>query len=69
MPIISGGIVMPGDGIRTPFQVAGAPAANFGAGDVAIGSSYVNITNGVRYTCTATNGTTTATWVIVGTQT
>ena len=68
MGIISGGNIMPSDGSSTPFRAAGAPAANFGAGDVAIGGEYINLTNGVRYTCTATNGTTTATWVIVGAQ-
>jgi hypothetical protein len=69
MGIISGGQVMPSDGMTVPFEVAGAPAANFGAGIVRIGAQYINITNGVRYTCTATNGTTTATWAVVGAQT
>jgi len=69
MAIISGGQIIPSDGSISPFEAAGAPAANFGAGIVRIGAQYVNITNGVRYTCTATNGSTTATWVIVGVQT
>lgn len=51
------------------FRKAGALAANDFAGQAEVGSLAVNTTNGVVYSCTATNGTTTATWVVVGTQT
>jgi len=68
MPILSGGQVMPGDGIRQPFLKAGALAANDFAGNCVVGSLAINTTGGVLYICTATNGTTTATWVTVGSQ-
>lgn len=69
MPILTGGNVIEGDGFpQGALEGAGAPAANFGAGRVRVGSIYVNTTGGVLYICTATNGTTTATWTVVGTQ-
>lgn len=69
MPILSGGNVITQDGfLRGALEGAGAPAANFGAGTVRIGSVYVNTTAGVMYICTATNGTSTATWTVVGAQ-
>lgn len=69
MPILAGGNVITQDGFpRGVLDGAGAPAANFGAGTVRIGSMYINTTNGVLYICTATNGTTTATWTVVGAQ-
>jgi len=52
-----------------PLQKAGALAANDFAGKVQVGSTAVNTTNGTLYVCTATNGTTTATWAVVGAQT
>lgn len=67
MPIISGGTVIEGDGFPDlELTGAGAPAANFAAGRVRIGSRYVNTTTGVTYVCTATNGTSTATWTVLG---
>lgn len=67
MPIISGGTVMQGDGFPLrPLSGAGAPAANFQAGLVRVGSQYINTTTGVVYVCTATNGTSTATWTVLG---
>lgn len=51
------------------FTGAGAPATNALAGTCAVGDRYTNLTAGVLYICTATNGTTTATWVSVGSQT
>lgn len=54
--------------VRT-LTKAGALAANDFAGICAIGSLAVDTTNGKLYICTATNGTTTSTWVVVGTQT
>lgn len=69
MPILSGGTVITGDGfLRGAYEGAGAPAANAFAGTARVGSVYINTTAGVMYICTATNGTTTATWVVVGTQ-
>jgi hypothetical protein len=68
MAILSGGNVLPGDGLRQPFTNAGAPASNALAGTAQIGSLLVDTTNGVVYVCTATNGSTTATWTKVGTQ-
>lgn len=69
MPIISGGNVMPGNGLDRPLQKAGALASNDFAGQVVKGGTAIDTTNGVLYICTATNGTTTSTWVVAGTQT
>jgi len=69
MAIISGGQVMPVDGLLRPIQNAGAPAANAYAGQVALGGLLIDTTNAKLYICTATNGTSTATWTVVGTQT
>lgn len=70
MPIISGGNVITSSGLpQNIYTGAGAPAANFAAGNVVVGGMYVNTTTGVLYICTATNGTSTATWVVVGAQT
>lgn len=69
MPVISGGVVMPSDGLGRPIFNAGAPGANAYAGQVAVGGQLVDTTNGKAYICTATNGSTTATWVVVGAQT
>ena len=67
MPVISGGNVMEGDGFPShAFAGAGAPAANYRAGVARVGSEYINTTTGVRYVCTATNGTSTATWTVAG---
>ncbi len=68
MPIISGGNVMPGDGVANPFSKSGALAANDFAGSCAVGSTAVDTAAGKLYICTATNGSTTSTWVVVGTQ-
>lgn len=68
MAIISGGQVMPGNGLSAPIQKAGALAANDFAGQVALGGQAVDTVAGKLYICTATNGTTTATWTVVGAQ-
>lgn len=68
MAIISGGNVMPSNGLSRPILNAGAPAADAFAGTVAVGSQLIDTTNGKSYICTATNGTSTATWVTVGSQ-
>lgn len=52
-----------------PIPKAGALAANDFADGAYIGRTAVDTTTGKLYVCTATNGTTTATWAIVGTQT
>jgi hypothetical protein len=60
---------------RLPFGIrgmsgAGAPTVNVtGLGTATVGSFYVNTTTGVWYSCTATNGTSTITWTVIGTQT
>jgi hypothetical protein len=69
MAIISGGNIMPTNGLSRPIQNAGAPGANAYAGSVALGGTLIDTTNGKLYVCTATNGSTTATWVVAGTQT
>lgn len=71
MAIISGGQVMPGASQRVyTIRAAGAPSVNVtGLGIAQIGDQYINQTNGVLYICTATNGTSTIVWTVVGTQT
>lgn len=69
MGIIRGGQVQPNNGLYTPILNAGAPGANAFAGRAAVGSLLIDTTGGKLYICTATNGTTTATWTVVGTQT
>jgi hypothetical protein len=69
MPVISGGVVQPPDGLQRNIVNAGAPGANAYAGQVALGGLLIDVTNAKLYICTATNGTTTATWTVVGTQT
>ena len=69
MAVITGGNVIPGNGLRSPIQKAGALAANDFAGQCVVGSQAVDTTNGKLYICTATNGSTTATWTVVGEQT
>jgi hypothetical protein len=67
MPVISGGTILQGDGFpQDPLTGAGAPAANYMAGVVRVGAQYINATTGVVYVCTATNGTSTATWTVLG---
>lgn len=57
------------DALNPSFEKAGALAANDFAGLVEVGNTAVDTTAGKLYICTATNGTTTSTWVVVGTQT
>lgn len=64
----TGGSVLPADGVQRKIVNAGAPGANAFAGQVALGGLLVDITNAKLYICTATNGTTTATWTVVGAQ-
>lgn len=65
----TGGSVIPADGIQRLIVKAGAPSANEYAGQVALGGLLVDTTGAKLYICTATNGTSAATWTAVGTQT
>jgi hypothetical protein len=57
-------------GLEVPYQQAGAPTNNVTQlGRAVVGSQLVDTTNGKLYICTATNGTSTITWVSVGSQT
>ena len=69
MGVIAGGVVQPPDGLQRNIISAGAPGANGFAGQVALGGLCIDVTNAKLYICTATNGTTTSTWAVVGTQT
>lgn len=51
------------------FQKAGALASNDFAGQCIVGSLAVDTTTPKLYQCTATNGSTTSTWAVVGAQT
>jgi len=68
IPSIAGKTVMPSDGIQRLIVKAGAPALNEFAGQVALGGLCVDITGAKLYICTVTNGSTTATWTVVGAQ-
>lgn len=70
MPIISGGNVMPGASQRVfTIKGAGAPTVNVtGVGVAQIGDQYIDTTAGKLYIVTATNGSTTITWTLVGSQ-
>ena len=69
MPVIGpSGTTLYGNGLSQPFLNAGAPGANFLAGSAALGSLLIDTVGAKLYICTATNGTTTATWTVVGTQ-
>jgi len=70
MPIISGGKIIEGSGLRSPLTNAGAPVANVTyLGVAVVGSLLLDTTNGKLYICTATNGTSTISWTVVGAQT
>lgn len=64
MPIIEGAKA------RVPLlSGTGAPTANVtGLGLARQGDIYLNVTSGTHYVCTATDKTTTITWVVVGAQ-
>lgn len=68
MPYITG--PSPGNGLGRPLLNAGAPTVNVTyLGQAQVGSLLIDTTNGKLYICTATNGTSTITWTVVGTQT
>lgn len=50
------------------FYKAGAFSSNDFAATCAVGSLGVDTTNGKEYICTASNGSTTSTWAVVGSQ-
>lgn len=69
MPIIEGGNVL-ASGKPNLFTNVGAPTANVTKlGVAAVGDLLSDTTAGKLYICTATNGTSTITWTVVGTQT
>lgn len=51
------------------FQKAGALSSNDFAGQCVVGSLAVDTTTPKLYQCSATNGSTTSTWAVVGGQT
>lgn len=70
MAVIEPGNVLPGSGLGTPLRGAGAPVTNVTfLGVAVVGSKYIDTTNGKDYICTATNGTSTIAWTVVGAQT
>ena len=70
MGIIETGRVIEGSGLNAPLRNAGAPTVNVTfLGIAVVGSKLIDTTNGKDYICTATNGTSTITWTVVGAQT
>jgi hypothetical protein len=64
------GVVLPGAGLDAPLRNAGAPVNNTTfLGIAVVGSLLIDTTNGKLYICTATDGSATVTWTVVGTQT
>lgn len=70
MAVIDRSNVIAGAVKRQPLlSGAGAPTANVtGLGAASIGDQYLNTSNGVLYVVTATDGTSTITWTVVGSQ-
>jgi hypothetical protein len=52
-----------------PIEKAGIPSTNEFASGLRVGRTAVDTTTGKLYVATATNGTTTSTWALVGGQT
>lgn len=70
MPVIRGGELHAGIRAARVFKGAGAPTVNVTlVGSAEVGDLYADTTGGKLYICTATNGSTTITWTVVGTQT
>lgn len=69
MPVIARSHVIQEARVQTIFEKAGAFVANDFAGSCAVGSLGVDTTTPKLYQCTATNGSTTSTWAVVGAQT
>jgi hypothetical protein len=58
-----------GNGLGTPLQLAGAPTNNVTyLGQAQVGSLLIDTVAGKLWICTATNGSTTITWTVVGSQ-
>jgi hypothetical protein len=68
MGIIQGGNTIATNGLGSPIQKAGALVANDFAGQVVLGGLAIDTVGAKLWICTATNGTTTTTWTVVGTQ-
>lgn len=69
MPIISGGNIVGGLRDVRVMGAAGAPTTNVtGLGTLRVGDLYINESAGVLYIVTATNGTTTIAFAVVGAQ-
>lgn len=69
MAVIEPGRVIEGSGLDAPLRNAGAPTVNVTyLGVAVVGSNLIDTTNGKQYICTATNGTSTITWTVVGAQ-
>lgn len=68
MPVIETGGTT-GTGLDAPLRLAGAPVVNVTyLGVAVVGSLLIDTTAGKLYICTATNGTSTVTWTVVGSQ-
>lgn len=69
MAIIEPGRVIEGSGLDAPLRSAGAPTVDVTyLGVAVVGSNLIDTTNGKQYICTATNGTSTIAWTVVGAQ-
>ena len=57
------------DGREVPLTNAGAPTNNVTKlGQAVVGSQLIDQSSGRLYICTATNGTSTITWTVTGSQ-
>lgn len=69
MPRIKGGTVESGVTFTRVYFGTAAPTVNVTLLGVAgVGDLYTNSGDGKLYICTATNGTSTITWTVVGSQ-
>lgn len=70
MPVITGGSIHGTIGAARVFRGAAAPVVNVTlVGIAGLGDLYSDTAGAKLYICTATNGSTTITWTVVGTQT
>jgi hypothetical protein len=69
VPVISGGNILPGNGLSQPFLNAGAPTNNVTfVGHAVVGSLLIDTNAGKLYIATVATAST-VTWVSVGSQT
>lgn len=69
MAIITGGNIIAGSGLDAPLLHGAAPTDDETfLGTAGVGSLLIDTANGKLYICTATNGTSTITWTVVGSQ-